>query len=62
MSTNHKKVCMALKYIEKSLILVSAITECVLISAFTLLLAIPVGIASSEIGLRFFPITVLLNN
>ena len=36
MSKKHKKVCTVLNYIEKSLILVSAITGCVSISTFVL--------------------------
>ena len=34
MSKKHKKVCASLKYIEHLLILASAVTGCVLISAF----------------------------
>ena len=34
MSKKHKKVCIALSYIEPLLILVSAVTACVCISAF----------------------------
>ena len=48
----HKKVCTSLNYIEHILILVSAITRCISISAFTFLIGIPVGITSSAIELK----------
>ena len=41
-SRKDKKVCAFLNYIEHFLILVSAITECISISAFTYLLGIPI--------------------
>ena len=40
----HKKVCTTLNYIEKFLILGSAITGCVSISGFASLAGIPIGI------------------
>ena len=49
MSKKHKKVCTNLNYIETLLILASAITECIFISAFV---GIPIGITSSPIGLK----------
>ena len=52
MSWNHKKVCITLNYIEHFLILASIITGCVSISVFASLLAIPIGIKSSTIGLK----------
>ena len=48
----HKKVCTSLNYIEHVLILVSTITRCISISAFTSLIGIPVGITSSAIELK----------
>ena len=57
MSKNHKNVCRVLNYIEHSLILISTITGCASISAFTSLVSIPLGITSSTIGLKFFIIT-----
>ena len=57
MSKKHKKVCTVLNHIEKSLILVSAITGCVSISAFVLLVGIPIGIASSAAGLKIWAMT-----
>ena len=53
MSNKYKKVCTTLNYIEHFLILASAITGCILISAFVSLLGIPIGITSSAIALKF---------
>ena len=52
MSKKHKNVCTPLKYIKDFLILASAITGCISISAFVSLLGIPIGITSSAIGLQ----------
>ena len=46
MSKKHQKVCVTLKYIEQSNILVS-VSRYVLISAFSSLFSIPIDIASS---------------
>ena len=56
MSEKYKKTCKYLNYVEHLLILVSTITDCVPISAFASLVAIPVGIASS-VGLNICAIT-----
>ena len=50
MSKNIKKcvVCKALKYFEDFLTFVSAVSDRVSISAFALLVGVPVGITSSE--------------
>ena len=53
MSRKHQKVCTTLNYIEHFLILASAITRYISISAFPSLLGIPKGITSSAIGLKF---------
>ena len=50
MNQKHKKVSTILNYIEYFLILASAITGYVSISAFAPLLGIPVSITSSVIG------------
>ena len=50
MSKKHKKVCATLNYMKHFLILGSAITGCVFISAFSSLVGFPVGIISA-IGL-----------
>ena len=52
MSRKHKKVCTTLNYIEHFLILVSAVTGCISIFVFASLFGIPIGITSSEIGLK----------
>ena len=57
MSKKHKKVCTALNYIEYLLILASTVTGCVSISTFASLVGIPIGIASSVVGLKIFAIT-----
>ena len=46
-----------MNYIEHLLILVSTNTECVSISAFASVVTIPVGITSSEVGLKISVIT-----
>ena len=43
-SKMHKDICMDLNYIEQQLILVSAVTGCVSISTFALLVGIPVQV------------------
>ena len=52
MSDKYKKTCKYLNYIERLLILVSAVTGCVLISAFVSLVCIPFGITSFAIGIK----------
>ena len=46
-----------LSYIDHSLIVISTITGCVLISSFASLVRIPIGVASSTIGLKICVIT-----
>ena len=53
LSRKHKKVSTFLHHIEHFLILASAITGCISISAFASLLGISKGITSSAIGLKF---------
>ena len=48
-SKKHEKVCTAVNYIEHFLILASAITGCLSISAFASLVGIPIGISNSAI-------------
>ena len=57
MSKPHKKICTTLNYIEHFLILASAITGCVFISAFASLIGIPIGITGSAIELIICAIT-----
>ena len=57
MSKKHKNICTALSYIEHLLILASAVNGCVLISVFTSLVGIPIGISSSVLGLKICALT-----
>ena len=52
MSKKYKKVCTALHFIEHLLILPSAVTGYVSISAFASLVGIPIGIKGSALGLK----------
>ena len=58
MSKKHKNFCRILNYIKHSLIAIFTITGCVSISAFSSLVGIPIGIASSTIGLKICVITI----
>ena len=53
----HKKACNILNNIEQLLVLISDITGLVSISAFAFLVGIPIGIASSAVGLKTCAIT-----
>ena len=57
MSENYNNKYKYLNYVEHLLILVSTVTGCVSISEFALLVAIPVGITSSAVGLQIFAVT-----
>ena len=59
-SKKHEKVCTTLIYIEHFLILASAVTECVSISAFTSLVGIPIGIPISVAGLQICSLTATI--
>ena len=59
-SKKHKKVCATLDYVEPFLIVGSAITRCVSISAFASLVGIPIGITRSAVGLKICVITVAI--
>ena len=52
MSKKQKIVCTTLNYIEHLLILASVVTGCIWISAFALLIGIPIEITSSAIVLK----------
>ena len=52
MSGKYKKTCRFLNYVEHLLILVIAITGCVLISTFSLLACVSVGITGSAVGIK----------
>ena len=62
MSRKHKKVCTTLNLIEHFLISASAVTGCILVSAFASLLGIPIGITSSAIGLKICAMTPEIKN
>ena len=57
MSEKHQKTCKYLNYVEHLLVLASAVTGCVSISAFASLFCVPVGITSSAVGLKICAIT-----
>ena len=57
MSEKHEKKSTYLNYVKNLLILASTITGCISISIFASLVAVPVGIASSTVGIRICAIT-----
>ena len=57
MSEEYKKTCKYLNYVEHLFILVSTVIGCVSISAFDLLVSVPVGITSSAVGIKTYAIT-----
>ena len=57
MIKKHKKVFRVLNYIDHLLIAILAINGCVSISAFGSIVGVPIGIASSTIGLKICVIT-----
>ena len=60
MRKKHRMFCATLNYIEHLLILASAVTGCVSISAFASSVVIPLGIRCSSVGLKFVAITVVI--
>ena len=62
MSEKHKNTCKCLNYAEHLLILASAVTVCVSVSAFASLVCVPVGITSSVVGLKFLQSLQELNS
>ena len=56
-SNKDRNVCATLNFIEHFLILASAVTGCILISAFASLLGISRGFTSSTLGLKICAIT-----
>ena len=57
MSGKYKKTCKYLNYVELLLNVVSTVTGCLSISRFDSLVTIPVGIASSTVGIKIWAIT-----
>ena len=62
MTKKHKKICMTLNYIEHLHILASAVTGCILISAFACFVCIPIGNTSSAVGSKICAITANIKN
>ena len=54
MSEEHKKMCRALNYFEDFPSFASAVSGCVSISAFDLLVGVPVGIESSTVEIKIY--------
>ena len=61
MNEKYKKTCKHLNYVENLFILSSTITGRDLISVFASLVAIPVGITSSAVGIKIWAILVGIN-
>ena len=59
-SIKHKHVSKTLKLIENLLILASAVLTSVSSFAFTSLIGVPSGIINSVVGLKNYPITVVI--
>ena len=57
MSKKHKKVSRLLSYFEHFLVFISAVSGCVSISACASFVGLPVGIASSAVGLKVGALT-----
>ena len=57
MIKKHSEVGRALNYVEHSFVFISAVSCCVSIPAFALLVGVPVGIASSAAGLKICAVT-----
>ena len=58
MNEKYKKTCKYLNYVENLFIIVaSAVTGCISISAFASLVVIPAGVASSSVGIKLCAIT-----
>ena len=58
----YKKTCKHLNNFDHLLVLVSTVTICVPIFAFTSLAAIPIGITSSTVGLKICTIAARIKN
>ena len=54
MREKYKKTCKYLNYVEHLLVLISTVNNCVSISAFALLVCVPVGITNSAVGIKIF--------
>ena len=61
-SEEYKKTCKYLNQVEKLLSLISAVTGCISIYVFPLLVCVAVGITNSPIGIQNFAITAEIKN
>ena len=52
MIEKYKKTCKYLHYVELLVILSSTVTSCVSVSAFALLVCVPVGVTNSAVGIK----------
>ena len=57
MSKKYKKTCKYLNYVEYMLILASAVTSSISVSAFASLVCVPIGITNSPVGTSICAIT-----
>ena len=57
MSGKYKNTCKCLNYVEHLLILATAVTSCISISAFVLLVCVPIGVTSSAVGINIRAVT-----
>ena len=55
--SKNKKVCRAINYFEHFLVFISAVSACVSISAFVLLVVVSVGNANSAVELKICALT-----
>ena len=60
MSKKHKKICTTLDYIVYLLILALAVSEYLSIFDFAFSLGIHIGITSSAVGIKIYPITAAI--
>ena len=61
-SEKYKKTCEYLNYVEHLLILVSAVTGCLSVSAFASSVPIPVGLMSSAVGTKICEVIAGIKN
>ena len=60
MSMKHKKVCTISNFNQHLVILASAVTGCISISALASLVGIPIGIISSAVGITIYAMTATI--
>ena len=62
MREKHKKTCRYFNYLEHSLLFISTVTGCVLVTTFASLVNIPIGHARSPGGIKICAITARIKN